>query len=132
MRAVFTGFGSVGRKIVARTPSNCAAHATAAPWLPGLAQTTSAFARCASARPVRSGANRTDSEYSAPRTLNDPVGSPVSILRYASREGEESDAARAIGVGPKWRASSDCASAMRRGSIIRLRDLQLARRLRVL
>src|SRR6185503_10580888 len=67
------------------------AYATAAPWLPVLAATTS---------PTSRRARFTRSECTAPRTLNEPVGSSCSSFRYSSRPGALSDAARTSRVGP--------------------------------
>ena len=72
MRAAFTAFVFAGRKMMAGTSSNRAAYATAAPWFPVLAATTARippFARF------------TDKAWTAPRTLNDPVGSSDSSFR---------------------------------------------------
>jgi hypothetical protein len=91
IRARFTGFAFSGRKIVAGRFAWRAANATAAPWLPVLAATTRETGR---ARAVSSSAK------SAPRGLNDPVGSSLSSLRYTSPPvARSSDSARTRRVG---------------------------------
>ena len=61
--------------MVGRTPSSRPAWATAAPWFPVLAATTSEMAPAAL---------RADSAYMTTRTLNDPVGSCDSSLIYVA------------------------------------------------
>jgi hypothetical protein len=72
MRAAFTGFGLVGRKTIAGTSSSRPAYATAAPWFPVLAVTTDRIPPLA---------RFTDRAWTAPRTLNEPVGNSDSSFR---------------------------------------------------
>src|SRR5450756_2994309 len=70
MRSILAGAETVGTKILAGTPSRCAAWATATPWLPPEAATTPA-----------SGSSRSSRLAKVPRVLNDPEHCSCSSLR---------------------------------------------------
>src|SRR5436305_8741506 len=94
-------------KTVDLIPSSRAAHATAWPWLPALAATTPA---------ARSSAPSSDSLFTAPRTLNDPVRCRFSAFSQTLRPTRRDNVSEPYtGVARAWprmrpRAASTLAS----------------------